>query len=133
MPETSPPPAAAPSDLGACKLLRGLAPDDLERVAARLERIEVAEGSVLLREGDRSQDLYFLLAGTARLRRHQMSLRAIGPGDHFGALALFTGRPRTTWRGSRRPPGRRSRPPTRASPCTCCAPCSPRSATTWWR
>jgi uridine kinase len=96
MPETSPPPAAAPSGLGACKLLRGLAPDDLERVAARLERIEVAEGSVLLREGDRSQDLYFLLAGTARLRRHQMSLRAIGPGDHFGALALFTGRPRTT-------------------------------------
>jgi uridine kinase len=96
MTEPAPPTSDLVQGLAACRLLRGLPRADLERLAARVERVEVAEGAALLREADPSRDLYLVLHGTARLRRHRMSLRALGPGDHFGALPLFTGRPRTT-------------------------------------
>jgi uridine kinase len=96
MTELPRPPADVVQGLAACRLLRGLAPGDLERLAARVERVEFPEGAALLREGDPSRDLFLILDGTARLRRHRLSLRALGPGDHFGALPLFTGRPRTT-------------------------------------
>ncbi|HYQ80767.1 MAG TPA: cyclic nucleotide-binding domain-containing protein [Anaeromyxobacteraceae bacterium] len=77
-------------------LLHGLGPDDIGRLLAHAERVEVAAGALFLREGDPSRDMYFVLRGEARLRRHQLALKTLGPGDHFGALALLTGRPRST-------------------------------------
>ncbi len=80
---------------GASRLLAGLAQEEIVKVLARTERIEVPAGTVLLREGDQSRDMYFVVEGEARLRRNQLALKSIGPGEHFGALALLTGEPRT--------------------------------------
>ncbi len=80
---------------GASRLLAGLAPEEVARILAHAERLEVPAGTVLLREGDLSRDMYFVLEGEARLRRNQLALKTIGPGDHFGALALLTGQPRS--------------------------------------
>ena len=82
--------------LGASRLLSGLSPGEVARVLAHAEHLAVASGTVLLREGDQSHDMYFVLEGEVRLRRHQLALKTLGPGDHFGALALLTGRPRST-------------------------------------
>ncbi len=81
--------------LGASRLLDGLSPEETARILAHAEHLTVASGTVLLREGDQSHDMYFVLEGEARLRRHQLALKTLGPGDHFGALALLTGQPRT--------------------------------------
>lgn len=79
----------------ASRLLAGLEPEEADLVLAHAERLEVPAGTVLLREGDPSRDMYFVLEGEARLRRHELALKTIGPGDHFGALALLTGEPRS--------------------------------------
>ncbi|HEU4383305.1 MAG TPA: cyclic nucleotide-binding domain-containing protein [Anaeromyxobacteraceae bacterium] len=75
-------------------LLDGLSADEIARLLAHAEPVEVESGTAFLREGDQSRDMYFVLEGQARLRRHQLALKTLGPGDHFGALALLTGRPR---------------------------------------
>jgi uridine kinase len=69
--------------------------DHEARLLAWSDRVEVPAGTVFLREGDPSGDLYLVLAGTFRLRRGHLDLKTIGPGDHFGAIAMLTGLPRT--------------------------------------
>jgi len=95
-PERPLPPAADIVALARCRLLAGLSPDEIRRLLAWAEHLEVRAGVVFLREGDESQDMYFVLGGEARLRRHELALKPLGPGDHFGALGLLTARPRTT-------------------------------------
>jgi uridine kinase len=77
-------------------LLGGIAPEECARLLGYAEHVEVPAGTLFLREGDESHDLYFVLEGEVQLRRHPLTLKRLGPGDHFGALALLTGRPRTT-------------------------------------
>jgi uridine kinase len=77
-------------------LLRLLKPAERARFLSLATRVEVPDGTVLLREGDESHDLYMIIEGELRLRRNGMELETLGPGRHFGALALLTGRPRTT-------------------------------------
>jgi len=78
------------------RLLSGCTADEIERLLSSAEQVAVAAGNAFLREGDESRDMYFVLAGEARLRRHELPLKTLGPGDHFGALGLLTDRPRTT-------------------------------------
>ena len=78
------------------RLLAALHADERARFLAWSTPVDVPAGTVFLREGDPSHDLYLVLAGEVRLRRSHMALKTLGPGDHFGALALLTGRPRTT-------------------------------------
>ena len=49
--------------------LAGFSAEERARILAHTERVEVAAGTVLVREGEQSQDMYFVLAGEARLRR----------------------------------------------------------------
>jgi uridine kinase len=59
------------------------------RLRACGERVVLAAGDrVPLLPGARGP-LYFVLSGEACLRREQLALRRLGPGDHFGALAFF--------------------------------------------
>jgi uridine kinase len=53
------------------------------------ERLELAAGDrIPLPPGERGP-LYLVLAGEACLRREQLALRRLCPGDHFGVLAFF--------------------------------------------
>jgi len=76
-------------------LLESLTPEERARFLARSTRVEVPAGTDFLREGEETHDLYLVLEGEFHLRRNLLELKTLGPGDHFGALALLTGRPRT--------------------------------------
>ena len=76
-------------------LLAGLAGEDLAQILLATEPVEIAAGETVVREGDASGDMYFVLEGEARLRRHDLALKPLGPGGHFGALGLLSGRPRS--------------------------------------
>jgi uridine kinase len=76
-------------------LLAGLPAGDRAALLSHAERVEVPAGAQVVREGDAAGEMYFVLAGEARLARNGLALKALGPGGHFGALGLLTGRPRS--------------------------------------
>jgi uridine kinase len=80
--------APASPALARATLLAGLDARERARLLAAAERATFTAGA-RLRPGD---DLYLVAAGTATLRREQLTPRRLGPGDHFGELA-FLGRP----------------------------------------
>jgi membrane protein len=56
-------------------------------------------GSVICREGDLSQEMFFVLSGQVRLEKKTgltgKTLAELGPGDYFGEMAALTGVPRS--------------------------------------
>ncbi len=77
-------------------LLAGFTPDEIACILGHAERLEVAAGTLLLREGEEARDMYIVLSGQAQLDRRELEVKSIGPGEQFGALGLLTGRSRTT-------------------------------------
>lgn len=69
--------------------LSRLVPEDLRTVYDHLDQMVLAPGTVVVREEDPGDDMYFVLEGSASIKRRGLELRAIGPGDHFGELALL--------------------------------------------
>lgn len=69
----------------------------LERsaVARHAHEDEVADGEVLVREGDPGDAFYVVLEGRAHARRDGERVTELGPGDWFGELALLDGEPRS--------------------------------------
>ncbi len=76
-------------------LLASLPPGGPEGVLAVADLVRVADGATVVREGEKSGEMYFVLAGEARLQRNGLELKTLGPGGHFGALGLLTSQPRT--------------------------------------
>lgn len=64
------------------------------RLASNLGPLEFSPGAAVMREGESSRDLYFVLEGTASVVRQGIEVGALKPGDHFGELGLVTGRTR---------------------------------------
>ncbi len=67
---------------------------ELAAIPGCVDMIEVPAGSVVVEEGFHDRDMYFVVSGHAMLRRSGIDLGPLGPGDHFGELALIAGRPR---------------------------------------
>lgn len=67
-----------------------------EKLAPYLERVELAAGTDVMRQGEASDDMYFVRSGrvTVRLDGSQR-LRTYGPGTVVGEIAMFLGRPRS--------------------------------------
>ncbi len=59
-----------------------------------IARQVVRAGHPVIREGDAGDEMFFVLEGTAVVERGGVEVGRIGPGDHFGELALFSGAPR---------------------------------------
>jgi len=76
-------------------LLAALPPGGLEGLLDIADVVEMAPGGTVVREGESGGDMYFVLAGEARLRRNDFPLKVLGAGGHFGALGLLTNQPRT--------------------------------------
>jgi uridine kinase len=66
----------------------------VERLLACLELREVPPRTRVHGDGDAGKHLYFVLAGWATLRRSELPLRKLGPGDSFGELTLLGARHR---------------------------------------
>jgi ATP-binding cassette subfamily B protein len=77
-------------------LLSGLSGEHLSKLAARLEREEVAPGATVVRQGDEGDRFYVVLSGMLNVTQQELGeRRLLRPGDTFGEVALAMGIPRT--------------------------------------
>jgi CRP/FNR family cyclic AMP-dependent transcriptional regulator len=80
-------------------LFEGLDPEDLQRIAADAVERVYAPNEALMTEGDVSDALIVLLAGSVRVERAGTDgaprlIRTYGAGEHIGELAVLRDRPR---------------------------------------
>jgi cAMP-dependent protein kinase regulator len=70
--------------------------ETLARLARRMEREEVAPGTVLIREGETGDRFYVLLAGVLAVSQRDVGARSLlRPGEYFGEVAPAMEIPRT--------------------------------------
>ena len=71
----------------------------IETIRSEAEFTDLQSGELLFRQGERSDDVYFLLSGRLRAYTEDGSKRTIlgeiGRGETVGELALFTEEPRS--------------------------------------
>ncbi|HET8945103.1 MAG TPA: ATP-binding cassette domain-containing protein, partial [Dehalococcoidia bacterium] len=75
-------------------------PDEtLADVAALLEPVQLAAGSVVFSEGDEGAGMYIVASGQLRVvsdvAAEKVIFAHLGPGEFFGEMALITGEPRS--------------------------------------
>ena len=76
-----------------------LSGERLRRLAARLERLEVPAGEIIIRQGETGEECYLLRSGRVevlarRAQSRERNLATLGPGSLFGEAALLTDEPR---------------------------------------
>lgn len=93
--------AASPAPGPELELLRGvpmfaaLAEPVLERLARRLEPVVLAPATTIFEEGDHGDRFYVIQGGDAEVLQRGRPINRLGPGDHFGEIALLRDVPRT--------------------------------------
>ncbi len=80
--------------LSCSPLLSALTMEEVGAFFAAVDPMTLAAGTSIFREGEEGDTMFFVLEGEARLRRGQLELRAVHPGDHFGEIAMLGGRKR---------------------------------------
>ncbi|MDQ6709635.1 MAG: aminotransferase class V-fold PLP-dependent enzyme [Candidatus Dormibacteraeota bacterium] len=84
--------AAGPVDRSAVRavpLFASLTDEQLDRVVASARVVSVSSGTAIVERWDYGRDFFILLEGTADVRREDVRLATIGPGDFFGELAAL--------------------------------------------
>jgi CRP-like cAMP-binding protein len=81
-------------------LFRVMAADQLQQLAAAGQVLTFAPGEAIVREGESGDCLYQLLAGQVEVLKavgagRQVSVRQLGPGEHFGEMTLLLDQPRS--------------------------------------
>jgi CRP-like cAMP-binding protein len=76
-------------------LFAGLGKGELERLGMLTDEVDLPAGRVLMRQGDRGEELFVLMRGAARVERDGRELVALQADDFFGEIALVDGGPRT--------------------------------------
>ncbi len=91
---------------------------ELLRVMQVAEVIAYKAERSVVREGDRGDELFIVLSGVVRIHKGEMVLLEIGPGDHFGEMALIRAAPRSaTVTAGRRASSSPSAAPTSSRSC----------------
>ncbi len=86
--QQSEPPTELLSMLSSIALLAPLPSTTLEKVAAKCTTAEMASGCVIVTEGDHGDLFYGVLEGHLEVLRGGVQCGMLGPGDHFGEIAL---------------------------------------------
>jgi CRP-like cAMP-binding protein len=68
---------------------------DLQRLAKAADELTVPAGTALTTQGGVGREAFVILEGTAEVTKDGVHAADLGPGDHFGELALLDGGPRT--------------------------------------
>ncbi|MEP7081828.1 MAG: cyclic nucleotide-binding domain-containing protein [Chloroflexota bacterium] len=76
-------------------LFAGLGKRELERLGVLTDEVDLPAGRVLMRQGDRGEELFVILRGAARAERDGRELSAMHADAFFGEIALVDGGPRT--------------------------------------
>jgi len=76
-------------------LFSELSGKELEKVAMAGTEVHVADGTIVMKEGDVGHSAVIVLKGSAVVRRNGRKLRDIGPGEIAGEMALLDDAPRS--------------------------------------
>jgi CRP/FNR family cyclic AMP-dependent transcriptional regulator len=81
-------------------LFEGLDAKELEMLAGHCTRVSYPKNTVLVNEGDRTDCLYVIVSGKVKVYRtdeqgNEVILAMLGPGEHFGEMALLDNAPRS--------------------------------------
>ncbi len=68
---------------------------ELLRVMQAVEARAYQDGEVIIREGDKGDELFIVLEGSVRVSRSDQILTRLGAGEHFGEMALIRSVPRS--------------------------------------
>jgi CRP-like cAMP-binding protein len=68
---------------------------ELLKLAKAGDELDIAAGRRLVDQGETGREAFFILDGTATVRRGNRKIATLGPGDWFGELALLDHQPRT--------------------------------------
>jgi CRP-like cAMP-binding protein len=80
--------------LKAIPLFSELSDSEAHRLAAFATETSVAEGQILMKEGDYSVELIAIEEGTADVLRGGEKIASLGPGDLIGEMGLLKREPR---------------------------------------
>jgi CRP-like cAMP-binding protein len=84
------------AELGALPVFGSLSQDELAKLAAGAERVEVGEPGVeLTKEGDFGHSVFVVLEGTAEVAVDGDVVRELSHGDLFGEIAVLSSGRRT--------------------------------------
>ncbi|MBA3375884.1 MAG: cyclic nucleotide-binding domain-containing protein [Actinobacteria bacterium] len=87
---------ASVTELARVGLFEALSGEVLGKLADRMQREDVASGTVLVREGEPGDRFYVLLAGLAGVSQQALGeRRVLRAGEFFGEVALVMNVPRT--------------------------------------
>jgi CRP-like cAMP-binding protein len=76
-------------------LFSGCSKAELGALAQTADELDLREGTVLTREGQRGREFFVLIEGTVSVTQDGKSIGELGAGDWFGEIALLTQTPRT--------------------------------------
>lgn len=68
---------------------------ELLRIMQVAEVLEFEAGEDVVREGDRGDELFIVVEGLLHILRGEQVLSEVGPGEHFGEMALIRSSPRS--------------------------------------
>ena len=88
--------SATSHELARIELLACLPGETIAALGKRMERREVAPGTVLVREGEPGEEFFVVFAGMLSVSQRDLGNRGVlRPGDYFGEVALAMNVPRT--------------------------------------
>ncbi len=76
-------------------LFARLSDRELLRVMQAVQARSCRDGEVVIREGDKGDELFIVLEGQVRVSRGEQTLTHLGPGEHVGEMALIRSVPRS--------------------------------------
>lgn len=77
------------------RLFHGCTNKELEQVARLSDEVTVDAGQRIVEQGDFAREAFVILEGNAAVVLDNRAIAQLGPGDHFGELALLDGGTRT--------------------------------------
>lgn len=81
--------------LSGVPLFAGCSKSELSEIATIADEISLAEGTVLIAEGERGREFLIVIDGTVEVTKQGRKLNELGAGSFVGEIALVTDVPRT--------------------------------------
>ena len=78
-------------DLRSVPLLEGLTDDELADAATHFNEVHVRSGDDIVHADEHAATFFIVLDGAVTVKVDDEAVAELGPGDHFGEVALVTG------------------------------------------